>query len=125
MAKKSAGGKSHSSDTRKREAYWRRVMAKQRKSGLNHTEFCERESLSRNLYYWWKRELGLRGGKGRKAQSSKGSRLVGVTIRPGTTAAEDGSFEVLLANSRVVRVPAGFDSDALKRLLSILEERPC
>jgi hypothetical protein len=33
-----------------RERYWRRIIAKQRRSGLSHTAFCEAQSLSKNTY---------------------------------------------------------------------------
>jgi hypothetical protein len=36
------------------------------------------------------------------------------------------ALEVVLARGRVVRVPRGFDADALRQLLAVLdEERPC
>jgi len=35
------------------------------------------------------------------------------------------SLEIVLAGGRVVRVPAGFDDESLRRLLAVLESDAC
>jgi hypothetical protein len=35
------------------------------------------------------------------------------------------ALEVVLGHGRVLRVPAGFDAQALRELLRVLEEPPC
>lgn len=115
---------------KKREAHWRRIMAKQRRSGLTHTEFCGRESISVHSYFWWKRELGVRAKKrGRsvpqvrqQGEKKPATSLVPVTIKQAAIPAASDWFEVLLSSGRVLRVRSGFDAESLKRLVAILEE---
>jgi len=43
---------------------------------------------------------------------------------PVTIATAAASLEVVLADGRVVRVPAGFDAATLRQLLAVLAETP-
>jgi hypothetical protein len=40
-------------------------------------------------------------------------------------AAKTGGVEIVLADDRFVRVPAGFDRQTLRDVLALLEGRPC
>ena len=42
-----------------------------------------------------------------------------------SVALESSVYEVLLRSGHVLRVPPGFDREALRALVSVLEERPC
>jgi hypothetical protein len=122
---------------RKRREYWRGVFSEQRSSGLSHSEFCRRKSISTSRYFWWKRILRQGGDwKGTGAQRRdrrSGGRprvpsLVPVTIRAGASATAPGSFqlfEVVLRDSRVLRVPLGFHAEELRRLVAVLEGEGC
>ena len=128
MAKKRTSGK-RAEQTREREKLWRGILAEQKASGLSHTDFCRSKSISSNAYFWWKRELRLRDAKRRKARHAKPKKtstptLVPVKIR-GTSPEQPWHFEVALANGRTVKVPAGFDAEALKRLVVALESETC
>jgi hypothetical protein len=127
-----------SEEARKRQEYWRGILAEQRQSGLTHTEFCRRKSISTNSYFWYKRELPRRDGKRVAARATpkrekprraaKAPSLVPVTIRarraPGEPEVAE-RFEVELRRGRVLRVPPGFRGEDLRRLLAILEEEAC
>ena len=134
MARRRATGQRRTKASREREENWRRIIAKQGRSGLTHTEFCRRESISANSYFWWKRDLGIRTKKkrseprGRVRQQRGGeatTSLVPVTIRQAASSAASDWFEVLLSSGCVVRLRSGFDSESLKRLVAILEESQC
>jgi hypothetical protein len=77
--------------------------------------FCGEQGLSEQSFYWWKRtiaERDLRAGT---------PAFVPVRVAP---AAAGPALEVVAGPGRVVRVPAGFDANALRRLLAVLEEGP-
>jgi len=40
-----------------KEAFWRRVLDRQRRSGLSVREFCQGEGVSEGSFYAWRREL--------------------------------------------------------------------
>ena len=112
-----------------REKHWRRILRQQRASKLNHTDFCKKKSISRNAYFWWKREILLRDAKRRsqkrvhqrrQRKESLGQALVPVRIRTQMDSA--WAFEVVLSNNRLVRVPRDFDPEELRRLVAALEE---
>lgn len=117
-----------------REAHWRGVLKEQRESGLNHSEFCRRRSIRPHSYFWWKREIAARDERRRKRKGKPRQRgrrknespsLVRVTVSTPEAAIGFGGFEVVLSNGRIVRVPASFDGESLKRLLAVVEEERC
>lgn len=130
MAKRRAKTRrSQSEAERAREAHWRKILGEQTTSGLSHSAFCRKKKISANAYFWWKREILVRD-KRRRRSSRKDSddkpKLVPVRIRaPEFVGYRSESFEVVLSSDRVVRVPAGFDPESLKRLLAVLEDGAC
>jgi len=40
-----------------KEAFWRKILARQRRSGLSVREFCQGEGVSEGSFYAWRREL--------------------------------------------------------------------
>ena len=134
MPGRRATGQGRAEAYKRREDYWRGIVGRQRRSGLTHSDFCRSESISANSYFWWKRELrnrdekrrrtSARGAKSR-ARENDTSSLVEVMVTTPWPSANTPVFEVVLSNHRVVRVPAEFDAESLKRLLSVLEETAC
>ena len=47
-----------------KERFWRGVIQRLEASGLGTRRFCEREGLSEDRLYWWRRSL--RGDQGRR-----------------------------------------------------------
>lgn len=45
-----------------REAYWRKVLRRQSKSGLSVAEFCRQESIAPASFYAWRRTIRERDG---------------------------------------------------------------
>jgi hypothetical protein len=112
-----------------RETYWRRLVERWRASGQPKSVFCEREGVSDASLHWWLREIARRDGRGRARVASPATRKAGkpkfVPLRVVTSAApEPQPFELVVAG-QVVRVPARFDPDALRRLIAALEGRAC
>ena len=100
-----------------KEQQWRRWIGEWRASGLTARAFCERRSLGEANFYAWRRVLDQR-----KAEAA----FVPVRIVPDEPAVRPGGgFDVVLASGRTVRVAPGFDAATLRRLLAVLEEKPC
>jgi hypothetical protein len=61
----------------------------------------------------------------RQRGQDKASALVPLVIESSPPSESTPLFELVLPGDRVLRVPAGFDAEALKRLLGVLEESAC
>ena len=106
-----------------REEFWREQVRRQRSSGLSQAAFCRRNRLVPGTFAWWTRELRCRD---QKRNTRAAPRFVPVRVLPGAPSTSklslDGALQVELANGRRIRVDPGFDPDALRQLLAVLEE---
>lgn len=88
-------------------------------SGLSVREFAERHGLSKwTVHSWKKRQRELARGA---------SDLVPVEVVSRESAAPETptGFELVLSGGMTLRVPPGFSTDELRRLLEVLGSRPC
>ncbi len=81
---------------RRNSAEWKKIVARQRKSGQSAREFCDREGLSLSSFTNWSRKL----------LTSKGSAGSGEFIEVPTTEAPSSSWsvEVSLPNGCTLRL---------------------
>jgi transposase len=101
---------------------WRRHVADWKRSGLTAREFAARAGLNAGTLSYWKWRLS-RDAKAVKRQAARDSaRTALVELAP--VSLSDERVEVELASGHRLRVPAGFDTASLGRLLSVLQERP-
>lgn len=90
----------------------RAVLARLEASGLALREFAEREGLDRQRLYRWRTQIG-------------------VTAKPTfveiTRPTSGAGIEVVLRSGHVLRVPAGFEVETVRRLVAILDDEasPC
>ncbi len=128
----------------RRKIDWPAILADFRRSGLSHVRFCSDRGLSvhafrRQLYCL---RVGLPPRRPRDAGQSSTPpagpvspsgdtrpAFLPVHVRPDvppatTPATPPAPLELVLGGRHVLRVPAGFDADSLRRLLDILEARP-
>ena len=91
-------------------AEWEALVREWRAGGLTQREFARRKGLAPTTLSWWSCRVG-RGG----------AAFVPVEVIGG--GGED--FRVELRGGRTVHVPAGFDGDALRRLVEVLERAAC
>lgn len=99
---------------RRSQAEIRKIVERYRASGQSQAAFGAASGVAlSSLSYWLRKER--EGGVG-------GARIVPVELvdSPGAM----GWFEVVLSNDRMVRVPMGFDQEALGALLSVVD-RSC
>lgn len=125
---------------RGKERYWRRVLRHWRRNGQGVRSYCREHGLSEPSFYAWRRIIqqrdreaaGHRLQPGRRpARESRASAAVGrgrgaglPAFVPLTLAPLPACLEVVLGDGRVVRVPVGFDAEALRQLLAVLHEAP-
>jgi transposase len=117
-----------------KEIYWRRLLLLWRQSGLTGRDFCAEHRLSEPSFYAWRREIGRRDKQKRATRPPARAR---VPRQPATTtpafvklaidasAAPAAAIEVVVAESRVLRVRPGFDAALLRQLMRLLEEPSC
>ena len=99
----------------RRREEWRRVLARWRQSRLSLQEFAAGEGVKWRTLQHWKYVLGKEtAGEGGSGEAPF------VELRPAQVAG-GGCFEVEVEGGRRVRVPPSFESEALRRLLVILE----
>lgn len=121
-----------SSGSRRRTPHdWRVMFEEWKTSGLTQAEFCANRGLSIHVFRaarYRRRESGARHHAGsnhaakfvpvRVAPTQTGSGLV--LLRPAVAV-----LELVLAGGRVVRIPSGFDENALARVIAVVEGRTC
>ena len=103
---------------------WASRVRQWRRSGLTAREFADSLGINRNtLTHWaWRldREPGpATGGRPRRSPPQASASLVEVM----TQGIADGCFELDLGGAHRLRIPPGFESAALERLLAVLGAR--
>jgi hypothetical protein len=131
---------------RGKERFWRRILQQWRRSGLTICEFCDVQGLAEPSFYAWRRTIAQRDQQAARTASRprqairRKPRSIRPTVPGGRLTADEpvfvpvrvlpepaiATFEIVLDSGHVVRVAPGFDADALRQLLAVLEElRPC
>src|SRR5262245_12109966 len=100
-----------------KEQQWQRRIEQWQASGLSVREFCARHGLATANFYNWRRVLGRRG--------ADEPAFVPVRVVADAVPTQSSALEVVLADGRTVRIAPGFDVATLRRLLAVLEGRPC
>ena len=113
-----------------KERFWRRVIRRQRESSLTVSAFCTAEGLKDWSFHWWRRELAKRDREKPAAKAAAKPKakpsFVPVQLLPERDELHTSStIEVVLTSGQRVRVPAGFDPQALDSLLTVLEAHRC
>ena len=92
-------------------------------SGLRAAEFARREGLNAGTLSYWKWRLRREGR--RTALARRGSGRAPAFVEVVATLPTVGDrIEVVVDGKLVVRVPDGFDEVTLRRLLTVVRERP-
>jgi len=107
---------------RKKEAFWRRMMARQPSSGMSVRAWCRKHSVRESSFYWWRRQLARRDAPA----------PVLVPIRVGADRSASDAFErsavsgalsrieIVLPARRRVRLIGSVDRQALTDVLAVL-----
>jgi hypothetical protein len=121
--------------TRDREQTWREIMARWERTGLSQQEFCEREQIKLTTFGYWRRELKRRDSQGKSAKPL-GTLASGIKDSSSTNtqaplfvpiqvsqAPPASSWEIVLDDGLVIRIPSACDLEHLARLVRTLEAR--
>jgi len=115
-----------------KQASWRSVLRRQRKSGRSVRQFCADEDLCCASFYRWKRKItpgdrpavdSSQGDASKRPQASPDQGGAAAFIPVRLQAAAGGLLEVLHPRGHVVRVPAVFDANSLRQVLDVLDRQ--
>lgn len=98
---------------------WAKRVERWRESGLSVEQFAAELGINAGTLKFWKYKLGQPVAE-KKALTGELPRLPLMELQSAPVAQATG-FDVELRGGRRVHVAAGFDADALKRLLAVLE----
>jgi transposase-like protein len=95
------------------------VLEAQSRSGLSVADYAARVGVSAVTLYQWRRRLST---SSYDDHAPDRARLVEVTLARGRQADSAGVLVVRVRDgSRAIEVPRGFDSDDVRRLVTVLE----
>jgi hypothetical protein len=112
---------------------WTKRIERWKESGLSAKEFASELGVQPRALTWWRWNLGTAAvPKGARRRS--GAKAIAIVKQPPTlmsplsfvemtSAVAPQALEVLLPSTLRVRVPIGFDTATLERLLDVLERR--
>jgi hypothetical protein len=112
--------------SRQREKFWRRIVTGQPASGQSIRDWCARHEVTEASFYAWRRTLAQRGVVRNGAAKTRRARLVAVEVTRGPSPSARSTSLGLIVNGFRIEIAEGFDEDALRRLLRVLQEpSPC
>jgi hypothetical protein len=115
-----------------RERFWRDLLERQPRSGLNITRFCAQAGVSQNSFYVWKRRLQALAQASRPAMRRRprrrgkavanSSSLVPVRLIPdlGLPSPAAQAIEVAWPSGLTLRIPANCDSKTLREVFGLV-----
>jgi len=108
----------------KREAYWRKLVTRQRKGGLGVREFCQREGVTESALYAWRRTLAERDAERAAVMPTTRPAFVPVVVRDDPPTDVDGRIGIELsggARKVVMHLPGTTPVERLVELVRGIE----
>ena len=109
---------------------WNAIVSDFRRSGLTQAEFCRQRNipLASFRYHFYKPLSPKPAPSDKHSPAGADHCFLPVTILPDpilSIAASQPHLELILSNGRRIAVAPGFDPQTLRRLIDVVEERPC
>jgi hypothetical protein len=109
---------------------WNALLNDFRRSGLTQAEFCRRRQISLHSFrkHLYQPVPSKSASSDDRASASADHHFLPVTIVPDpilSTIASGPHLELILSNGRRIAVTTGFDPQTLRRLIAVVEDRPC
>ena len=109
---------------------WNAIVSDFRRSGLTQAEFCRQRdiSLASFRYHFYKPLSPKPVPSDARSSPSPDHQFLPVTILPDlilSSTASQPHLEIILSNGRRIAIAPGFDTQTLRRLIAVVEERPC
>jgi hypothetical protein len=109
------------STTSGRARQMRRVLAHWQRSGLTLREFGQKRGIPLSTLNWWRRVF-RRAGKDEVNGALAETPVVFTEVpSPANVSRTPAVLEIVLHSGHLVRVPAGADTDTLRRVLQALQ----
>jgi hypothetical protein len=98
----------------------RRVLAGWQRSGLTLREFGEKRGIPLSTLQWWRRVMRQAGDEEGSVAAEKP--VVFTEVAPPANVPRTAAVvEIVVRSGHLVRVPAGADSETLRRVLQALQ----
>jgi hypothetical protein len=130
------------------EGFWLRAVTNCQQGRQSVRAFCRQRGLAESAYHYWRRILMERGkllaGDGLAVEPARNpafpvATFAALELTPRdarqSTEAVSGDrpvessraerIELAIGRDRCLRIPCGFDAETLRRLLAVLDGRPC
>jgi len=112
-----------------KEAYWRRMIARQADSQGSIRAWCREQSVNEAAFHWWRRVLVRRDAEAkpsvRREAKTRSTSFVPVRVTEDRSQPVDPRIEIVLTDGRCVRVHGSVDRQALADVLVVLEGDRC
>ena len=97
-----------------------RVLVRWQRSGLTLREFGEKRGIAPSTLSWW-RQVFRRAGEEEVNRAAAENAVVFTEVpKPAKVPGAPAVLEIILNSGHLVRVPAGADTDTLRRVLQAL-----
>ena len=113
-----------------KEAYWRKTLRRQGRSGLSVRQFCKDHAVSEASFFSWQREIAIRDRQATDtSENGSSSSRVKQAVAQQVNASpfiplrliSTSTMELVHPRGHVLRIPAGFDGDCLQQVLQLLD----
>jgi hypothetical protein len=109
---------------------WNALLNDFRRSGLTQAEFCRRRQVSLHSFrkHLYQPRPSQPAPSDDRSAASAGHHFLPVTILPDPIpliTASGPHLELILSKGRRIAVTPGFDPRTLRRLIAVVEDRPC
>ena len=105
----------------KKEAFWRRMVQGQVRSGLSVRAWCGRRRLRESAFYWWRTQLARRDAE---APPFVPVRVVADVPPRAVGSGAAGRIEILLPGDRRLHIVGQVERRMLADVLAVLAEAP-
>ena len=99
---------------KKREAWWRRVVAGHAGSGMSIRAYCAQHGVKDPAFYWWRAELA------RRDAARSAADFVPVVVEPAALVPAEGMM-IELRGGRALRLPASLTMAKIGELVRAIE----
>ena len=108
------------STTSVRARQMRRMLARWQRSGLTLREFGEQRGIPLSTLSWWRRVFRVAGEDEVNSAAAAKAVVFAEVLPPANLPRTPAVLEIVLHSGHLVRVPAGADTDTLKRVFQAL-----
>jgi hypothetical protein len=101
---------------------WRAHVRRWKESGLTRDQFAALAGLNGGTLAYWQWRLHKEGASKRAPKKSAPPKFIELTPMAGWSPETPERIELVLTDGVVVRVPASFDDETLRRVLGVLHK---